>query len=139
MRQPGYVIASGASALGGRSAQLAFEAAQREACGVFFTGYSGAVARQRGRGDRFEIIEGDGRVRATEIRCQWQWTPSPDHPSQDELARALASADRRVPVLLLHGADEAKRQLAERLRRDRHEDVRVLADGDRIAVQRHDD
>ncbi len=128
--QPSYVIVGGASALERRSGQLAFAAARRPECGVFFTGYSGANARQRTTGDVFELQDEDGRTQRVEIACRWGWVPSPDHASQRELVRAVAALPRKVPVLLVHGVEDAKRELAEKLRTAGHDDVRLLQDGD---------
>jgi Cft2 family RNA processing exonuclease len=134
MSEPGYVIVGGASALERRSGRLAFAAAQHRQCGVFFTGYSGVNARGRKRGDTLEVVSEDGQIQTTTIHCRWQWTPSPDHASQEELVRAVAPADREVPILLVHGSDEPKRALGDRLRQAGHRDVRALQDGDAVAV-----
>jgi Cft2 family RNA processing exonuclease len=124
-----YVIVGGASALERRSGQLAFAAARRPQCGVFFTGYSGPNARQRTTGDVFEMIGEDGALQRTEILCRWGWAPSPDHASQRELVQAVATLPPEVPLLLVHGVEEAKRELAEKLRIAGHDDVRPLRDG----------
>ena len=132
--RPSYVIVGGASALERRSGQLAFAAARRPQCGVFFTGYSGPNARQRTTGDVFEMIGEDGTLQRTEILCRWGWAPSPDHASQRELVQAVGALPRDVPVLLVHGVEEAKRELAEKLRIAGHEDVRPLRDGDVVEL-----
>jgi Cft2 family RNA processing exonuclease len=131
---PGYAIVGGASALERRSAEIAFAAARRRECGVFFTGYSGPNARQKTRGDSFELVGDDGRAIATTITSRWQWTPSPDHADRQELVAAVSHLDRRVPLLLVHGVEAAKRSLAERLRSAGHADVRALADGDVVEI-----
>ena len=132
--EPGYVIASGASGLTGRSAMIVLAAAARKACGVFYTGHSGPNARQRTRGDTLDVVADDGRVLSTTIASRWQWIPSPDHPNGDELAASVAALDPDVPVLLVHGGEDAKRRLADRLRSAGHRDVRALRDGDRVTV-----
>jgi metallo-beta-lactamase family protein len=132
--RPGYVIVGGASALERRSGQLAFAACSRPACGVFFTGYSGPTARQKTTGDPFEITGEDGRIQRTTIECRWGWSPSPDHASQRELTRAVSHLSPDAPILLIHGVDEAKRQLADKLEAQGHRDVRRLADGDVIEI-----
>jgi metallo-beta-lactamase family protein len=132
--RPGYVIVGGASGLERRAGQLAFAACSRPECGVFFTGYSGPTARQRTTGDAFEIIGEDGRTHRTTIQCRWGWSPSPDHASQRELTRAVAHLGPDVPILLVHGVDEAKRQLAEKLDAQGHRDVRRLSDGDVVEI-----
>jgi Cft2 family RNA processing exonuclease len=132
--EPGYVIASGASGLQGRARLLVLAAAARKNCGVFFTSYSGPNARQRTRGDLLEVVEDDGRVISTTIVSRWQWIPSPDHPNGEELAAAVSSLGRDVPILLVHGNEEPKRRLADRLRGAGHRDVRALGDGDRVTV-----
>jgi Cft2 family RNA processing exonuclease len=132
--RPGYVIVGGASALERRSGQLAFAACSRPACGVFFTGYSGPTARQKTTGDTFEITGEDGRPLRTTIECRWGWSPSPDHASQRELTRAVAHLPPEAPILLIHGVEEAKRQLAEKLEAQGHRDVRRLADRDVIEI-----
>jgi Cft2 family RNA processing exonuclease len=129
-----YVIVGGASALERRSGQLAFAAARRPQCGVFFTGYSGPNARQRTTGDVFEMIGEDGALQRTEILCRWGWAPSPDHASQRELVQAVATLPPEVPLLLVHGVEEAKRELAEKLRIAGHDDVRPLRDGDVVEL-----
>jgi Cft2 family RNA processing exonuclease len=134
VRRTGYVVVGGASALERRSGQLAFAACSRPECGVFFTGYSGPTARQRTTGDAFEITGEDGRPQRTTIQCRWGWSPSPDHASQRELTRAVAHLGPDVPLMLVHGVDEAKRQLAEKLEAAGHRDVRRLADGDVIEI-----
>jgi metallo-beta-lactamase family protein len=130
----GYVIVGGASALERRAGALAFAAAQRADCGVFFTGYSGPMARQRGRGDQFEITGEDGAHLQTTIESRWVWVPSPDHATQRELVQAVAAADPATPVLLVHGVEEAKRQLGDKLRAGGHLDVRSLVDGDVVEL-----
>lgn len=132
--RPGYVIVGGASGLERRAGQLAFAACSRPECAVFFTGFSGPTARQRTTGDTFEITAEDGRVLRTTIQCRWNWSPSPDHASQRELTRAVGNLDPDVPILLVHGVDEAKRQLAEKLEAQGHRDVRRLVDGDVIEL-----
>jgi metallo-beta-lactamase family protein len=129
-----YVIVGGASALERRSGQLAFAAARRPQCGVFFTGYSGPNARQRTTGDVFEMIGEDGALQRTEILCRWGWAPSPDHASQRELVQAVATLEHDVPLLLVHGVEEAKRELADKLRSAGHDDVRRLRDGDVVEL-----
>jgi Cft2 family RNA processing exonuclease len=131
---PSYVIVGGASALERRSGQLAFAAARRPECGVFFTGYSGPNARQRTTGDVFEMIGEDGTLQRTEIACRWGWAPSPDHASQRELVQAVSALQRDVPVLLVHGVEESKRELADKLRTAGHDDVRPLRDGDVVEL-----
>jgi Cft2 family RNA processing exonuclease len=130
----GYVIVGGAAAVERRSGQLAFAAAQRAQCGVFFTGYSGPTARQH-TGDTLETLGEDGFPQRTEILCRWVWAPSPDHASQRELVAAVAHLDPRTPLLLVHGVEEAKRQLALRLREAGHLDVRPLSDGNVVELQ----
>jgi Cft2 family RNA processing exonuclease len=132
--RPSYVIVGGASGLERRSGQLAFAAARRAQCGVFFTGYSGPNARQRTTGDVFEVVGEDGTVQRTEILCRWGWAPSPDHASQRELVQAVAALPPAVPVLLVHGVEESKRELAEKLRTAGHDDVRALHDGDVVEL-----
>ena len=129
-----YVIVGGASALERRSGQLAFAAAQRPQCGVFFTGYSGANARQRTTGDVFEFVGEEGVVHRTEITCRWGWAPSPDHASQRELVQAMSALQRDTPLLLVHGVEDAKKELGEKLRIAGHQDVRALHDGDVVDV-----
>ncbi len=130
----GYVIVGGAAAVERRSGQLAFAAAQRPECGVFFTGYSGPTARQH-TGDTLETLGEDGFPQRTEILCRWVWAPSPDHASQRELVTAVSHLDPRTPLLLVHGVEEAKRQLAVRLREAGHRDVRPLSDGNVVELQ----
>jgi metallo-beta-lactamase family protein len=132
--EPGYVIVGGASGLERRSGRLAYAAAQRRECGVFFTGYSGMNAKGRTRGDTLEVVAEDGQISSTTISCRWQWTPSPDHAAQEELVRAVHAVDRDVPILLVHGGDEPKRALSDRLRQAGHRDVRALQDGDVVTV-----
>ena len=71
---------------------------------------------------------------STTIVSRWQWIPSPDHPNGEELAAAVAGLDHDVPILLVHGNEEPKRRLADRLRGAGHRDVRSLGDGDRVTV-----
>jgi Cft2 family RNA processing exonuclease len=130
----GYVIIGGASGQERRAGQLVFAAAQNPRCGVFFTGYSGPAARQKGRGDRFEVVGDDGASLSTIIQSRWVWVPSPDHASQRELVAAVAQADRDVPIVLVHGVDEAKHTLAEKLAAAGHRFVRCGQDGDVIDV-----
>ena len=132
--RPSYVIVGGASALERRSGQLAFAAAQRPQCGVFFTGYSGANARQRTTGDVFEFVGEDGVVHRTEITCRWGWAPSPDHASQRELVQAVSALQRDTPLLLVHGVEDAKKELGDKLRIAGHQDVRALHDGDVVEL-----
>jgi metallo-beta-lactamase family protein len=132
--RPSYVIVGGASALERRSGQLAFAAAQRPACGVFFTGYSGANARQRTTGDVFEFVGEDGTLQRTEITCRWGWAPSPDHASQRELVQAVSALQRDAPLLLVHGVEDAKKELGDKLRTSGHQDVRALHDGDVVEI-----
>lgn len=127
--EPGYLIIGGASAADGRSAEVVRAAAVREPCGVFFTSYSGAIARHKTRGDQLEVKGADGTVEQLTIACRWGWFPSPDHPSREELVASVSRLDGRVPILLVHGVEEAKRQVAERLREKGHVDVRALTDG----------
>lgn len=129
-----YVVVGGASALERRSGQLAFAAAQRSQCGVFFTGYSGANARQRTTGDVFEFVGEDGALQRTEITCRWGWAPSPDHASQRELVQAVSALQRDTPLLLVHGVEDAKKELGEKLRIAGHQDVRAMHDGDVIEI-----
>ncbi len=129
-----YVVVGGASALERRSGQLAFAAAQRPQCGVFFTGYSGANARQRTTGDVFEFMGEGGALQRTEITCRWGWAPSPDHASQRELVQAVSALQRDTPLLLVHGVEDAKKELGEKLRIAGHQDVRSLHDGDVIEI-----
>ena len=80
------------------------------------------------------MIGEDGTLQRTEIRCRWGWAPSPDHASQRELVQAVGALQRDVPLLLVHGVEEAKRELADKLRTAGHEDVRALHDGDVVEL-----
>ena len=83
---------------------------------MFFTGYSGANARQRTTGNMFEFVGEDGTLHRTEITCRWGWAPSPDHASQRELVQAVSALQRDTPLLLVHGVEDAKKELGDKLR-----------------------
>ncbi len=131
---PCYVIAGGASGSERRSGALVAAAAARKEAGVFYTGFSGTAVRNRRRGDTHEVVLEDGTVDHVTITSRWIWIPSPDHASREELVAALDRLDRRVPVLLVHGAPAAKRSLSTALRAAGHEDVRSAANGNRFEI-----
>ncbi len=134
--KPRYLIVGGAAGGDGRSGQIVLAAAQRAECGVFFTSFSGSAARNRMPGDVHTIRLDDGTTQSATIVSRWEWVSSPDHPSGEELVAAVARADPRVPLLLVHGVAEAKRHLEERLKAAGHTDVRKLNDGDVVELVR---
>ena len=74
------------------------------------------------------------RVHRTEITCRWGWAPSPDHASQRELVQAVSALQRDAPLLLVHGVEDAKKELGDKLRTAGHQDVRALHDGDVVDI-----
>jgi hypothetical protein len=82
----------------------------------------------------FEFVGEDGVLQRTEITCRWGWAPSPDHASQRELVQAVSALQRDTPLLLVHGVEDAKKELGEKLRIAGHQDVRPLHDGDVVEL-----